>query len=183
MFRSIQVRVTKTSVIKVGNNRYSVPSRLIGEWVKVHQYADCLKIFYADRQVQKMPRLRGENKHDINYRHVIHSLVRKPGAFENYKYRDFMFPSSNYRRAYDALKVSGAAGGVKNYLQLLQLAAQEGEELVEQIICARLDRCDKLDATIVKEIIEEKRPIKAMTEVVIDPVDLRDYDLLLEGVH
>ena len=39
-----------------------------------------------------MPRLAGSGKHAINYRHVIDSLVRKPGAFENYQYHEEMFP-------------------------------------------------------------------------------------------
>ena len=48
-----------------------------------------------------MPRLVGIGKHAINYRHVIDSLVRKPGAFENYQYREDMFPTSHFRMAYD----------------------------------------------------------------------------------
>ena len=50
-----------------------------------------------------MPRLVGHGKHAINYRHVIDSLVRKPGAFENYQYREDMFPTSHFRMAYDWL--------------------------------------------------------------------------------
>ena len=53
---------------------------------------------------QRMPRLRGEGKHNINYRHIIDWLVRKPGAFENYRYRDALFPTHRFRMAYDQLR-------------------------------------------------------------------------------
>ena len=43
-------------------------------------------------------RLVGRNLHRIDYRHVIWSLVRKPGAFARYVYREEMFPSLVFRR-------------------------------------------------------------------------------------
>jgi len=51
-----------------------------------------------------MPRLLGTGQLAIDYRHVIWSLVRKPGAFAHYRYRDDLFPSLTFRRAYDALQ-------------------------------------------------------------------------------
>jgi hypothetical protein len=45
--------------------------------------------------------LRGRRKHRVDYRHIIDWLVRKPGAFENYRYRDELFPTSRFRMAFD----------------------------------------------------------------------------------
>ena len=42
----------------------------------------------------------------LDYRHVIWSLVRKPGAFAHYCFRDDLFPSLVFRRAYDALPLA-----------------------------------------------------------------------------
>ncbi len=67
-FHEIKTKVRKSSTIRVKHNTYSVPSRLIGEEVTVRVFAE------------RLPRLHGKNKHRINYRHVIASLVRKPGA-------------------------------------------------------------------------------------------------------
>jgi hypothetical protein len=73
-----------------------------------------------------MPRLVGAGGASINYRDVIHSLVRKPGAFENYKYREELFPTSHFRMAYDVLLASHSQKVAdKNYLKLLELAALE----------------------------------------------------------
>ena len=55
---------------------------MIGEQIQVRMYADGLQIWYAQRHVETLPRLRGAGKHQIQYRHVIDGLVCKPGAFE-----------------------------------------------------------------------------------------------------
>ena len=48
--------------------------------------------------------MRGEREANVNYRHVIGSLVRKPGAFARYRFREQMFPTMTFRLAYDVLK-------------------------------------------------------------------------------
>jgi len=85
-FGTVEVKVRNSSTICVRKNTYSVPSRLIGEEVTVRVFAEHLEIWYAQRCTERLPRLHGKRKHRINYRHVIDSLVRKPGAFENYRW-------------------------------------------------------------------------------------------------
>jgi hypothetical protein len=58
---------------------------LIGEVVTVRLSGESLGILYGQTEVDRVPRLRGENGHKINYRHIIDGLVRKPGAFEHYR--------------------------------------------------------------------------------------------------
>lgn len=72
------VLVTGWSTIRVKNNAYSVPSRLIGEWVRVHLYDDKLDVRFGDTSQLVVERLHGRNGHRINYRHIIWSLVQKP---------------------------------------------------------------------------------------------------------
>jgi hypothetical protein len=79
--------------------------------VDVRLYAEYLEVWYGQRLVESMPRLRGRGKHRITYRHIIDWLARKPGAFENYRYREEMFPTSRFRMAYDALRRSSPGGG------------------------------------------------------------------------
>ena len=68
-------------------------SRLIGERVEARLYAERVEVWYAQKRVERLPRLRGRGKHRIDYRHVIDWLVRKPGAFADYRYRDGSVPS------------------------------------------------------------------------------------------
>ena len=93
-----RTKVKKWSTIRVTNKTYSVPSRLCGHEVKVHQYADYLEVYYKDHMVERLERVRGEHKSRIDYRHIIWSLVRKPGAFARYRFREHLFPTPVKRK-------------------------------------------------------------------------------------
>ena len=51
---------------------------------------------------ESMERIRGKGKARIDYRHIIGSLVRKPGAFARYRFREQLYPTHTFRLAYDA---------------------------------------------------------------------------------
>ena len=116
---SSAVRVRSGSTIHVDRNTYSVDSRLIGERVDVRLYAEELEVWFAGRMMERIPHLRGQGKHRINYRHVIDWLVRKPGAFENYRYREDLFPTSRFRMAYDALRETAPSRASRDTSQSL----------------------------------------------------------------
>ncbi len=132
----IQATVTKGSTILVQKNRYSVPTALIGERVEVRIYAQQIEVWYAQTCQERMPRLHGEGRHQINYRHLIRYLVRKPGACANYRYHADLFPSRIFRMAYDALKCAHTEWiqADKVYLSVLHLAATESESGVEVVL-------------------------------------------------
>ncbi len=130
--------VAGTSTIRVKGCGYSVPSRLIGERVRVHLFEHRIEVYYADKLELACDRLRNGATR-IDYRHVIWSLVRKPGAFARYVYRDEMFPTVTFRRAYDA--ICTARSGIKadvEYLRVLFLAASTIEDDVERALTALL---------------------------------------------
>ena len=103
-------------------------------------YAECLEVWYAQRCVERIPRLRGEGRHHIQYRHIIEWFVRKPGAFENYRYREDLFPTVRFRMAYDSLKRERTEQrAAKEYLRILLCAAREGESLVDDALRGLLD--------------------------------------------
>src|ERR687886_387178 len=93
--------------------------------------AETLELFRGTTQLLTVPRLLGQGQHRIDYRHVIWSLVRKPGAFANYRYRDDLFPSLTFRRAYDALVAAQVPRAARDYVRLLHLAAGTSEADVE----------------------------------------------------
>ena len=132
-YQAFRVRVSKGSTIRVQNNCYSVPSQLIGEWVDVRLYGEAIEVWFGQRLMERMPRLHGRSKHRIEYRHVIDSLVRKPGAFAHYRYRADLFPTHRFRMAYDVLcrAHSTSLRADKEYLRVLHLAARESESGVD----------------------------------------------------
>ena len=123
-----RVRVDSGSLIYVDRNIYSVPSRLIGECVDAHLRIDQVEVWYGQRKVADMPRLRGRRKHRVDYRHIIDWLVRKPGAFENYRYRDELFPTSRFRMAFDLLQERRGSRANKEYLRILEIAAERAKQ-------------------------------------------------------
>jgi len=177
------MKVGPSSTIRVKHNVYSVDSRLIRERIEVRSYVDHLEIWHGQKKVDTMPRLRGEGKCIINYRHIIDSLVRKPGAFENYRYRDELFPTSRFRIAYDNLKrkhvLSSAA---KHYLKILYLAANESEAAVDNALRLMIDQNMDITDEHVRKIVLSNVSIPETTDIHILPVNLTCYDELLQEV-
>jgi hypothetical protein len=174
-------KVSRSGTIQLLHNTYSAHSRLVGETVKVRVYADKLEIWYAQRHIETLPRLRGENGHYINYRHIIDRLVRKPGAFENYCYKDDLFPTSLFRIAYDILRgTCSIRQASKEYLKILELAAKEDESLVNEALRLLINLEEDIGFEKVKQFIDSKQKPPEPTAVHIEPVDINDYDMLLE---
>jgi hypothetical protein len=155
---------------------------LIGEVVEVRLYAESLEVWYAQRQVESLPRLRGEGKQRIDYRHLIDWLVRKPGAFENYRYREELFPTSRFRMAYDGLKRSLApAQASKEYLRILHLAAQVSETAVDSTLGWLIQRGELTRHEVVEQRVLSGQSGELATDVEVAEVDLGSYDSLLEA--
>lgn len=176
----LRVRVGPSSTVRVKHNTYSVPSRLVGETVDVRIHAEVIELFYAQRLVLTMPRLRGEDKHSINYRHIIDRLVRKPGAFANYRYRDDLFPTTRFRIAFDLLKKNHPARADKEYLAILYLAAYEGEGKVDQALRLLIDSGSPVTKVAVLGLTGEDLP-SVPADVFIAEVDLSVYDRVFAG--
>jgi hypothetical protein len=174
------VRVSQGSTIRIKFNTYSVPSRLIGEIVDVHVKVECLEVWHGCVLVERLPRLRGRNKHDINYRHVIDWLVRKPGAFAGYRYQDAMFPTSRFRRAYDALLEQSPGRAAKDYLRILDMAAKQSETGVDAVLGRLLEWNVPITPTVVADHLAHELGLPRAMQVVITTVDLSMYDGLLE---
>lgn len=178
-FREIKVRVGPSSTIRAAHNTYSVSSRLIGEVVTVRLSGESLGILYGQTEVARIPRLRGENGHKINYRHIIDGLVRKPGAFEHYRYREDLFPTTRFRMAYDVLKETTPSRAAREYLEILHLAAHESETRVDDALRALFDAEAEISADIVKMILASKTPVIEATQVEVHQIPLQSYDELL----
>ena len=178
-YTTFQCRVRKWSTIRVGGRIYSVPSRLIGHTVEARQYPSTVEVLYGGRVLCTMPRLRGSAEHRIDYRHIIGSLVRKPGAFARYRFREELFPSLTFRAAYDALGRTHGERADVEYVRLLHLTATTGERRVEATLRARLDAGDPCDYAGVQAQV--RPPVPTVPVVHVPRPDLSQYDALLTG--
>jgi Mu transposase-like protein len=181
--KKLTCRVGQGSTINADRNVYSVPSRLIGASLEVRLYAEYIEVWYAQQCIETMPRIRGRQGHRINYRHVISWLVRKPGAFANYRYRDDLFPTSYFRMAYDALVRQRPNRADKTYLRILHLAARENETAVHEALRFLINTETAIDFEIVEALVHEATALPAPTDVHIDDIDLDRYDALFDGFN
>ncbi len=178
-YRSERVHVGPFSTLRAGKNTYSVPSRLIGEEVEARLYADTVEVIYASEMVCRMDRLRGASNARIDYRHVIFSLVRKPGAFRRYRYREALFPTVVFRRAYDTLDEALGEKADIEYVRILHLAATTTETRVEEALASLLERGELVGYATVRDATREEPLVVPSCQ--IPEVDLSTYDLCLEG--
>jgi len=181
--KRVRVRVDSGSLIYADRNTYSVNSRLIGEEVEARLGLETVEVWYAGRQMEVLPRLRGRGKHRVDYRHIIDWLVRKPGAFENYRYREELFPTSRFRMAWDALRELVPARANKTYLEILQLAGQEGEARVDDALRTLLEQGEisagKLNKETVQAMLALESHLPPVTQVAVADVSLASFDDLL----
>lgn len=177
----VKVKVARGSLIRVQKNVYSVPTSLIGCWVTVRIHEWDLEVYYQSHLVATIPRLIGEKKHRVNYRHVIDSLIRKPGGFRNYRYRDDLFPALVFRRAWERLNQwQPPRKADLAYLRILMLAARTMESDVARALDELLVAAGRWDETDVERLLEpEPIEVPALT---CGEVELEQYDRLLTGM-
>jgi hypothetical protein len=117
-------------------------------------------------------------KHRVDYRHIIDWLVRKPGAFENYRYRDELFPTSRFRMAFDLLQERRGSRANKEYLRILEIAARESEAGVDQALRTLLAASeDEISVQAVRGLLDVQTP-SPLRDVEIGAVDLSTFDRL-----
>jgi hypothetical protein len=176
-----RVRVSRSSLIRVRGNAYSVPTSLIGHYVNVHIHEWHLEVYFQTHQVLTVPRLIGQRRHHINYRHIIDSLLRKPGGFRAYRYRDALFPTLVFQRAWEHLDATYAPRKADLiYLRVLHLAAHHLQSDVAAALEALLETGEPWDDTMVAQRLQPApTPVPALSSVA---VDLQPYDRLLREV-
>ena len=179
------LKVSSDSIIHVRQNAYSVNSKYIGLKLQVRIQQDEVELWYAGQRVDCMPRLFGKGKECIDYRHVIDSLIRKPGAFRNYKYVQHMFPTIWFRMAWDQLcgQLSERVA-VKQYLAILYDAKYEGQDRVDGALRKLLGENQEISVERVRAIITSNAAVALPTDVNVELPNLSDYETLChKDVH
>jgi hypothetical protein len=181
-FEEAIVTVTSSSGFVLRKVFYSTPSRLIGHRLRVRLHDDRLDVYLGATLQMTMPRGRarpnGAHDHVVDYRHLIHSLRRKPMALMGLAYRDKLFPRQAYRRTFDMLVATvSARAACRIMVDLLALAhdrACEGE------LAERLTR--DLDADILPDMAVLRRVFSpdaaALPAIVVTYMPLSAYDEL-----
>jgi hypothetical protein len=177
-----RVPVSRGGLIRVLRNTYSVPTSLIGHKVTVRVHEWHLEVYYAGELVETLPRLIGSRKHHVNYRHLIDTLLRKPGGFRNYRYHDDLFPSLVFRRAWEQLNQWYTSRKADlTYLRILHLAARTFESDVADALACLLTTEEPWNESDVKRLLELESTL--VPEVARGEVSLHIYDQLLTEAY
>lgn len=179
----LRLRVTKGSLIRVLGHSYSVPTSLIDHQVTVYVHEWHLEVWYGHKKMLEVARLTGEGQAQVNYRHVIDSLLRKPGGFRDYRYREALFPQLVFRRAWEQLNTWFSPRKADlSYLRVLHLAARTMESEVAAILEQLLASGRRWDEGEVERRLG--LPAAGIPDLPQPPVSLEVYDRLLrEGSH
>ena len=189
--RELNVRVGQNGILRVGSNGYSVPSGLKGKRTTVRVYEWYIEVWYANQRIETLPRVPGAHHYQINYRHVIDSLLRKPGGFRNYRYRDDLFPLEVFRQAWDVLNQRLPPRQADlTYLRILKQAALGLEADVAQALSLLLNQEQDQGQTLWDEkTITELTGVMATPQgipvLALPQVNLTLYDqlFLVEAEH
>jgi transposase len=162
------ITIRNRSTVNIKKVTYSVPSRLIGSKLKAKIFECQIDLFSGVDLVHSMPRVLGDRGLVIDYRHIIHSLIKKPGAFESYKYREELYPTENFKKAFDHLnKNKNERQATIEYLRILKLAADNFESDVDIAIGLILS-----EESLLLDIDSITNLILTKTKSEIDAIDL-----------
>jgi hypothetical protein len=176
--REVRALVGQGSTMQVLGNGYSVPSRLIGTTLTVRVRAETLEAYVGTALAVTLPRLAGKGQTRIDYRHIVWSLVRKPGAFAAYRYREELFPTLAFRRAYDRLVEARRERADREYVRILHLAASTTEADVETALGLLLEAGAVPTFDAVRELVRQPQPT-AVPALTMPAVTYGVYDQLL----
>lgn len=179
--REVRARVSTGGTIRVLGHPYAVPAGLVGTIVAAWVGEWEIGVWYGGRCWVTLPRQTAKGAHHVDYRYVVDTLLRKPGGFRDYRYRDDMFPSATFRRAWEALDARLPPRRADlAYLRVLKLAATTLEVDVAAALEALLAAGAPWDDRTVAARVQPT--VAAPPTLATGAVDLAAYDALL-GDH
>lgn len=178
-----RVRVTNSSTILLKGVLYSVPAKLVAETIKVHLYDDRLECFVGGCHVVDLPRKHKNRRHErqINYKHLVEAMIKKPTSFKNYIYKEAFFPTLAFKQTWELLKSHhDSYRACKEYLTILREAAKgENESVVNDFLELCLTEQRKVTAKEVQALFSHKSKELPSREVACDT--LASYEILMTG--
>jgi len=185
-FSELHVKVNSSSTITVKRVLYTVPSRLVGTALLVHIYDDHLALFYGHELTLTLPRLyaQGANRSRcVDYRHVIHSLAKKPNAFRNSLLRDDLIPQGDFTLIWQKLTHHGLSDTDCRYMvDLLVLADNyDCEQALGRYVLGALDAGNSASIKQCRALFGTEKI--AIPLLISQQHSLTSYDCLIGGLH
>lgn len=176
-FEEMDCRVNKYCLVRVGKGSYSVPSKYRTRSLRARIYESRIELWCEEKLVAAFERGANAGGACVDWRHLIEELCRKPGAFGRYRYREYFYPSLLWRQVNDQLRERfSEARADSDYLQILKLAHENGQERVEELLLRFKDTPELTLDRIRRDLGEQKQWRADSREI---KPDLKAYDCLL----
>ena len=186
-YTQLSAVVSCASTIEIKRVLYTVPSRLQGETLQVRLYHDRLACYLGQHAIVMLKRVHPSGNHrarQVDYRHVIGSLVKKPQAFRYSRLREDLLPNAQYRFIWSSVdRAMPPKRACKFMVGLLHLAArQDCEEALGEWVVKQLEDQQPLVLSQLQEQFRREKNVPPTIEV--DQHALSHYNQLIpEGVQ
>ena len=192
--RTVAVRPTRLGLVTFEHNRYSVPPRAAGGTLLLRAFPWQVVIVDGQTEVARHRRQYGQGQEQLDPRHYLAVLERKPGAFA--QARPILQWKASWPPVFSAylaaLQDADPEQATRTFLRILQLGLRHGEEALAMALEAALARaCWQADGVEVllrqaQEPVVPATPVDlqttpALAAVVIAPPDLRVFAALTDG--
>ena len=180
-FSEFYVRVTTSSTINIKRVIYTVPSQLIGERLMVHLFDDHLDIYLGHQKILTLKRTYAHGRmreRSVNYKHVIHSLAKKPNAFKSSQLRDDLIPDGDFTLIWRQLVSTQRIDDASRYMvNLLLIAANNNcESALARLVLRQLQKGTQLS---IDECKRQFDPAITVPDIVASQHNLTSYDELV----
>ncbi len=185
-FSELHIKVASSSTINIKRVTYTVPSRLIGCALLVHIYDERLVLFYGHEETLRLKRVYAQGSQrarSVDYRHVIHSLAKKPNAFRSSLLRDDLIPLGDFTLLWERLTADGLSDMDCRYMvDLLVLADNyQCESALGRYVLKALDANQKPSIKQCRELFGSSHI--EMPSVISQQHALSSYDCLMGDYH
>lgn len=183
-FSELVVRVHSSSTVNIRQITYSVPSRLCGEILRAHLYQDRIELYYGSDKVFDLKRIyaaKGKRVKAIDYKHIIHSLYKKPQAFRYSQIRNELLPNDKFRFIWDHVnKMMDPRLACKFIVKTLYIANKyDCENDVAEYVLGCIKQNQPLSALSLENRYKKSEITMPITEVIQH--SLQDYNKMLEN--
>lgn len=185
-YSELHVKVTSCSTINIKRVIYTVPSRLIGAKLLIQLYDDRLEIFHGHQRTLTLQRVYAPKSlrlRAVNYKHIIHSLAKKPNAFKCSQLRDDIVPAGDFTLIWQAITANGVTDDACRYMVDLLLLAHnyECEKSLGRFVLDRVESNSVVTIdTCRKRFVPQKIDIPMIKT---RQHQTADYNCLLEVAH
>ena len=185
-YTPVQAVVTSSSTIDVRRITYTVPSQLQGQTLQIRLYDNRLECYLGHTRIVTLQRIYPTGKtlraRLIDYRHVIHSLVKKPQAFRYSRLRDDLLPNEDYRKIWHYVDSHmGAKSACRFIVGLLHLAAtQNCEAALADAVLTKMTRQQTLTLSALQAQFGHVQHTTVPT-IEVNQHALQTYDALTTG--